>query len=199
MLMLGSDLMEKIEYFNKEYSYIKDNKKREDVKYLVNKLPDYFFEIPASSTGKYHPSFASSENGLVKHTKVAVRIAKELLDNSGLNNFKDNEKDIIIMAIILHDGCKSGIVKENYTRFDHPLIVSQLIKENRSSLSLNDEEMDLLIRVISSHMGIWNKDYNGNEILPIPKDKYQRFVHMCDYLSSKKFLDVKFDGIDIKD
>lgn len=199
MLMLGSDLMEKIEYFNKEYSYIKDNKKREDVKYLVNKLPDYFFEIPASSTGKYHPSFASSENGLVKHTKVAVRIAKELLDNPGLNNFKDNEKDIIIMAIILHDGCKSGIVKENYTRFDHPLIVSQLIKENRSSLSLNDEEMELLIRVISSHMGIWNKDYNGNEILPIPKDKYQRFVHMCDYLSSKKFLDVKFDGIDIKD
>lgn len=199
MLMLGSDLMEKIEYFNKEYSYIKDNKKREDVKYLVNKLPDYFFEIPASSTGKYHPSFASSENGLVKHTKVAVRIAKELLDNPGLNNFKDNEKDIIIMAIILHDGCKSGIVKENYTRFDHPLIVSQFIKENRSSLSLNDEEMELLIRVISSHMGIWNKDYNGNEILPIPKDKYQRFVHMCDYLSSKKFLDVKFDGIDIKD
>ena len=199
MLMLGSDLMEKIEYFNKEYSYIKDNKKREDVKYLVNKLPDYFFEIPASSTGKYHPSFASSENGLVKHTKVAVRIAKELLDNPGLNNFKNNEKDIIIMAIILHDGCKSGIVKENYTRFDHPLIVSQLIKENRSNLSLNDEEMDLLIRVISSHMGIWNKDYNGNEILPIPKDKYQRFVHMCDYLSSKKFLDVKFDGIDIKD
>lgn len=199
MLMLGSDLMEKIEYFNREYSYIKDNKKREDVKYLVNKLPDYFFEIPASSTGKYHPSFASSEHGLVKHTKVAARIAKELLDNPGLNNFKDNEKDIIIMAIILHDGCKSGIVKENYTRFDHPLIVSQLIKENRSSLSLNDEEMDLLIRVISSHMGIWNKDYNGNEILPIPKDKYQRFVHMCDYLSSKKFLDVKFDGIDIKD
>lgn len=199
MLMLGSDLMEKIEYFNREYSYIKDNKKREDVKYLVNKLPDYFFEIPASSTGKYHPSFASSENGLVKHTKVAVRIAKELLDNPGLNNFKDNEKDIIIMAIILHDGCKSGIIKENYTRFDHPLIVSQLIKENRSSLSLNDEEMELLIRVISSHMGIWNKDYNGNEILPIPKDKYQRFVHMCDYLSSKKFLDVKFDGIDIKD
>ena len=197
--MLGSDLMEKIEYFNREYSYIKDNKKREDVKYLVNKLPDYFFEIPASSTGKYHPSFASSENGLVKHTKVAVRIAKELLDNPGLNNFKDNEKDIIIMAIILHDGCKSGIVKENYTRFDHPLIVSQLIKENRSSLSLNDEEMDLLIRVISSHMGIWNKDYNGNEILPIPKDKYQRFVHMCDYLSSKRFIDVRFDGIDIRD
>ena len=191
--------MEKIEYFNKEYEYIKNDKKKNDIKYLVSKLPDYFFEIPASSTGKYHPDFASTSHGLVKHTKVAVRIAKELLDNPGLNNFTDDEKDIIIMALILHDGCKSGMVKEKYTRFDHPLIICDLINENRSKLSLNDDEVDLLTRIISSHMGIWNKDYNGNEVLPIPKDKYQRFVHLCDYLSSKKFIDIKFDGIDIKD
>ena len=191
--------MEKIDYFNKEYEYIKNYKKKNDIKYLVSKLPDYFFEIPASSTGKYHPDFASTSHGLVKHTKVAVRIAKELLDNPGLNNFTNDEKDIIIMALILHDGCKSGMVKEKYTRFDHPLIICDLINENRSKLSLNDDEVDLLTRIISSHMGIWNKDYNGNEVLPIPKDKYQRFVHLCDYLSSKKFIDIKFDGIDIKD
>ncbi len=191
--------MEKIDYFNKEYEYIKNDKKKNDIKYLVSKLPDYFFEIPASSTGKYHPDFASTSHGLVKHTKVAVRIAKELFDNPGLNNFTDDEKDIIIMALILHDGCKSGMVKEKYTRFDHPLLICDLINENRSKLSLNDDEVDLLTRIISSHMGIWNKDYNGNEVLPIPKDKYQRFVHLCDYLSSKKFIDVKFDGIDIKD
>ena len=47
--------MDKVSYFNKEYSYIKDKKKRDDLKYLVSELPDYFFEIPASSTGKYHP------------------------------------------------------------------------------------------------------------------------------------------------
>lgn len=191
--------MDKVSYFNEEYNYIKDSKKREDLKLLVSKLPDYFFEIPASSTGKYHPSFARSEHGLVKHTKVAVRFAKELLDNPGINNFTTNEKDIIIMAIVLHDGCKSGRVKEKYTRFDHPLLVCELIKENKSSLSLDNDEFDLLTRVISSHMGIWNKDYNGNEVLPIPKDKYQRFVHLCDYLSSKKFIDVEFNGINIKD
>ena len=191
--------MDKIKFFDVEYGYIKDSKKVEDLKLLVNELPDYFFEIPASSTGKYHPDFARSDNGLVKHTKVAARIAKELLDNPGLNNFKDNEKDVIIMAIILHDGCKSGRVKEKYTRFDHPLVVCELIKENRSKLSLNDDEFDLLIRVISSHMGIWNKDYNGNDVLPIPKYKYQRFVHIWDYISSKKFIDVKFDGINIRD
>ncbi|MGN1341608.1 MAG: HD domain-containing protein [Bacilli bacterium] len=191
--------MEKKDYFNKEYNYIKDSKKREDLKYLVNNLPDYFFEIPASSTGKYHPEFASTTHGLVKHTKLAVRIAYELLDNPGLNNFNDNEKDIIIMALILHDGFKSGKVQEKYTRFDHPLLVCDFIREHSSNLSLTSDEIDLLTNVISSHMGIWNKDYNGNEVLPIPKDKYQRFVHMCDYLSSKKFMNINFDGIEIKE
>ena len=190
--------MDKISYFDKEYYYIKDDKKREDLKYLVSELPDYFFEIPASSTGKYHPEFASTKNGLVKHTKVAVRIAKELLDNPGLNNFKDNEKDIIIMALTLHDGLKKGNPEEKYTKVDHPLLVSSFIRERKDKLSLNNEELDLLTRIISSHMGIWNKDFNDNEVLPIPKDKYERFVHMCDYLSSKKFINVEFDDINIK-
>lgn len=190
--------MDKISYFDKEYYYIKDDKKREDLKYLVSELPDYFFEIPASSTGKYHPEFASTKNGLVKHTKVAVRIAKELLDNPGLNNFKDNEKDIIIMALTLHDGLKKGNPEEKYTKVDHPLLASSFIRERKDKLSLNNEELDLLTRIISSHMGIWNKDFNDNEVLPIPKDKYERFVHMCDYLSSKKFINVEFDDVNIK-
>ena len=128
---------------------------------------------------------------------MAVRIAKELLDNPGLNNFKDNEKDIIIMALVLHDGFKCGKIKEKYTRFDHPLLASSFIDEHRDKLSLSDEEIDLIKRVISSHMGIWNRDFNDLEVLPKPKDKYERFVHLCDYLSSKKFMNIQFDGVDI--
>lgn len=188
--------MDKKDYFNKEYTYIKDDKIREDLKMLVDNLPDYFFEIPASSTGKYHPAFAGTKNGLVKHTKVAVRLAVELLNNPGLNNFKEREKDLIIMALILHDGLKSGKIKEKYTRTDHPLLVCELIKEKSN---LPKEDIELLTRMISSHMGIWNTDFDGNEVLPKPKDKYQRFVHMCDYLSSKKFINVEFDNIDIRD
>lgn len=191
--------MEKQDYFNKEYEYIKDVKKREDLKYLVSNLPDYFFEVPASSTGKYHPSFALGKSGLVRHTKVAVRIARELLNNPGLNNFTQNEKDIIIMALVLHDGFKSGKTYEKYTRSDHPLLVCDFICENKDKLSLSNDEIELLTKVISSHMGIWNTDFDGNEILPKPKDKIQRFVHMCDYLASRKIIDVTFDDINIKE
>ena len=89
--------MNKIEYFNKEYNYIKDENNIEDVKVLIDLLPDYFFEIPASSTGKYHPKFASTRYGLLKHTKVAVRIAHELLENESIGyKFSDKEKDLIM-------------------------------------------------------------------------------------------------------
>ena len=189
--------MEKIDYFNREYNYIKDDKIREDLKYLVSNLPDYFFEIEASSTGKYHPKFASGEHGLVRHTKVAVRIAYELMNNLALNNFTNREKDLIILALTLHDGLKCGNPKERYTRVDHPLLASSFIKEHKDKLSLGDEDIDFVTSVISTHMGNWNTDYNGNEVLPKPKNKYQRFVHMCDFLASRKVINVEFNGIEI--
>jgi len=190
--------MDKKEIFKKELEYIKNDDIKESAVFMINLLPDYFFEIPASSTGKYHPTFAASDHGLVKHTKVAVRIAYELLSNDIINKFTDREKDLIIMAIILHDGLKSGKEKEKYTRTDHPLLIANLIKENKSNLKIAEKEIDDLCNMISCHMGPWNKDFDGNEVLQIPKTAKERFVHMCDYLSSKKFLDVEFDNIDIK-
>lgn len=190
--------MMKKEIFKKELEYISDEDIRESTGIMLDLLPDYFYQIPASSTGKYHPRFAGTESGLVKHTKVAVRIAKELLDNPSLTNFTLREKDLIIMSIILHDGLKNGLVKDKYTKIDHPLLVSNYIKQNSDKLKLTKEDLEIVTKGISSHMGPWNKDYDGNIVLPTPKTKTERFIHMCDYLSSKKFLDVEFDNLDIK-
>jgi len=188
------DYMNKILTFSKEIEYIKNPKIKKSAEVLINLLPDYFFEIPASSTGKYHPSFSLGDMGLVRHTKVAVRIAYELLNNNSINNYTDDEKDLIILSLILHDGIKSGFEKEKYTRVDHPLLASKFIKENKEKTELTEGEITYICEAIESHMGEWNKDFNGNEVLPLPKSKHCRFVHMCDYLSSKKFLDVKFDS-----
>ena len=48
-------------------------------------------------------------------------------------------------------------------------------------------------------MGPWTKDYKGNEVLPKPVNKYQKFVHMCDYLASRKFLNINFKENEIVD
>ena len=187
--------MNKIKYFDKEISYIKDEGKREDIKTLINLLPDYFFLIPAFSSGKYHPKFASTNNGLVKHTKVAVRIAYDLFET--VNNFSDNDKDLIIMALIMHDGLKKGLVEEEYTRHDHPLLVSKLIMENVSKLRMDIDDVRKMCMMIESHMGKWNNNKYSDVELPVPVNELQRYVHRCDYLASRVYLNVRFVKLDI--
>ena len=187
------------EVFNVELGYIKDKRIRDSLITMLDRLPDYFYEVPASSTGKYHPSFSLGKGGLVRHTKAAVRMAKELFNNPSLNNFNQNEKDLIIFALTLHDGLKSGKVKSEYTLFEHPILASEFIKENADDLELSPDEIDLVCRCIETHMGPWTTNYKGEDVLSPPKDKYQRFVHMCDYLASRKFLDIKFKDDKIED
>ena len=190
----------KHEEFKKELSYIKDLRIRKSCEIILDMLPDYFYEIPASSTGKYHPEFSLGEGGLVRHVKVAVRIAKELLDNPCIGGkYTDNEKDIMIFTLILHDGLKSGLEHNRYTQANHPTLIKNFVLENKDKIELTSSELDLFMHAVESHMGPWNTDYDGNEILPKPKTKYETFVHMCDYLSSKKFLNVNFENNEIKE
>ncbi len=195
------DTVDKIHFFEKELNYIQTSEYLEDLKTLISLLPDYFFQVAASSTGKYHPNFALGEGGLLRHTKVAARLAYELLSDSCIGDkYNQREKDLMIIALIMHDGLKHGIPEETYTRVDHPLLVSKFIQEHKSQLKMNDEDINFICKVIESHMGPWNRHpYTKEEILPIPKDKYQNFVHMCDYLASRKFLDIHFQDNDIID
>ena len=190
--------MNKIDVFNKEYTYIKNNKYRENLKKLVDMLPDYFFEVAASSTGKYHPEFTLGDGGLVRHSKAVVRIGVELLNNNSIfTTFKPKEKDLMLCALLVHDGLKHGLEYSKYTVFDHPIQMSKFLKDNKDKFTWTDNEINFMCNVIETHMGEWTKDYKGNEVLKKPTDKYQKFVHMCDYLASRKFLNIKFENNDI--
>lgn len=186
--------------FDVEINYIHDDRIKEAAHKLVDMLPDYFFLVPASSTGKYHPKCSNVEGGLVHHTKLAVRFAKELLNNDMLfNNFSENDQDIIILALILHDGFKHGLTQEKYVRFDHPVISADFVKQHGIEVGLTEEECDTLSSAIASHMGIFNTSPYSKVVLPLPKTALQKFVHMCDDLSSKKFFDVEFVDHNIVD
>lgn len=182
--------------FRSEINYIKNERIKQNAKILVSKLPEYFYKISASSTLKYHPKYTVGEKGLYRHTKAAVRIAVELLKLEMYDTiFEDDVKDLMILALILHDGFKKGITEEKYTKVDHPLIMSNYISTVKE-LSLEPNEIELLRKCIETHMGQWIYDYNNNEILEKPRKKEQKFVHLCDYLASRKFLNVDFDSND---
>lgn len=180
--------------FTNEIKYIKNDRLKEALIYYIANLPAYFFKIAASSTGKYHPAYALGDGGLVRHTKAVVRIGHELLTNNSIgHSFTEDEKDLLLIAMLLHDGFKLGLTESKYTCFDHPLISAKFVMDNYHNTSLTKEEAELIANSISAHMGEWNVDSFTKMELPKPSNKYQRMVHMCDYLASKKFLEISFD------
>ncbi len=190
----------KIGYFKKEISYIKNPRYKENLEILISLLPDYFFEVPASSTGKYHPEFSLGDGGLLRHTKVAVRIANEMFNDESITGaYTNSEKDLMLISLIMHDGLKSGLEKSEYTKFDHPILVANYIKGNKDKLTLKDNEIEFICSVISSHMGPWNTNNYSDVVLPKPSTTHQRFVHMCDYLASRKFLNIKFVNNEVEE
>lgn len=186
--------MNKEEMFLDELEYIKDEKLQDSLLKIIESLPEYWFHVAASSTGKYHPKYSLGEGGLLRHSKSAMRIGYELLENPCIGEkYTDREKDLMLIALLVHDGLKLGEKEERYTRFDHPILMANYIIKNQLQYNLEEDDAIFIADVIKTHMGPWTKDYNGNEILERPKTKYQNFVHMCDFLASKKFLQVSFD------
>ena len=186
--------MERLEVLKDEINYIKDDRVKESLIYVINKLPDYFFTVEAASTGKYHPSYAQGEGGLLRHSKAAMRIGYELLSNPAIGDkYTDIQKDLMLMGLLLHDGLKLGFPQEKYTRFDHPILMANFIENESVNLKISSDEVNFVADVIKTHMGVWTTDYRGNEVLEKPKTKYQNFVHMCDYLASRKCILLPFD------
>ncbi len=183
--------MNKQSVFKTELNYILDKDIRESLSIMIDKIPDYFFTIAASSTGKYHPSYATGEGGLLRHTKAAIRMAYELF---GIYKFPQRTKDLIIMSLLLHDSVKKGEAETKYTLFDHPLVACEFIKKYKTELKISEEDMNFVCECISSHMGRFNTSAYSDVILPLPKTPEQKFVHMCDFLASRKVINIKFDA-----
>ena len=183
------------ETIKNELELIKNDRIKTACLKIVNLLPEYWFTVAAASTGKYHPEYAQGEGGLLRHSKAAMRIGYELLNDPVIGDkYTDDEKDLMLVSLLVHDGLKLGNPKEKYTRFDHPILMAKYLEEKKDELSeLTPEEITFMGDVIKTHMGPWTTDYDGNEVLERPTTKYQNFVHMCDYLASRKCLLVPFD------
>lgn len=194
------------EIFSKELNYINNEIFRKIIATFLDTVPDYFQEVPASSSGKYHPFYALGRGGLVRHTKAAVKIAEDLLSldyNKG--RFDTFDHDIIISSLIIHDCYKQGTDDNGsgHTEVLHPEICANqfcyfnFIDNFSFDEDLNNLEINEIIQFklsvsacVKSHMGQWNADGK----LPTPNDSITYFVHMCDYLASRKYLIVDVEA-----
>lgn len=176
--------------FNGELAQIGSIFVKSFVRAMLEKVPDYFYVVPASSTGKYHPDFAQGNGGLVRHTKAALKVALSFFENPLLSPFNQDEKDIILASIMLHDSVKHGLIKQEYTVHEHPTLVEKLWDPAMVPTMTPEQQsiVDEIFGCIRSHMGPWTNSNYSSITLPKPETKLQRFVHMCDYIASKKWM-----------
>ncbi|HCL4447182.1 hypothetical protein EJM73_08815 [Clostridium botulinum] len=160
---------------------------------ILEQVPNYFYSEPASTSGLHHPSYALGQGGLLRHTLSAGLIALELFRNNTVCiDFNNREKHLMLSAIILHDTFKQGLEGGKYVT-DHPIIASSFISQFNQDI-LPIEEVGIICNCISTHMGEWTYDYKlKRNVLSKPQTEMQKFVHLCDYLSSRRLLEVNFD------
>ena len=178
--------MKNIKLFEREINLIVDEDLRMAVKsYMEEVVPDYFWTDGASSSGKYHPPFAQSEGGLVRHTKAVVMFAEELLRMSSYAYMKEEYKDYVIAACILHDTCKYGIDKFDKAEYKNHAANAAYYFGEFCECTYPRPASELLLNAIRSHMGQWSTNKEDR-----PFTNIDRCVHMADYMASRSFIDI---------
>ena len=176
-------------YFEKELSLIKNPAIKNIAEQGVALLPEYFYKVPASSTGKYHPNYALGDGGLYRHVQASVGIAVDLFR---IKKFTQDEQDLIVTSLMLHDGWKQGLNGSGNSTHTHPLVAAN---ELRTKVQVNSENiwlLEIICNNIEAHMGEWNTSKWDKTVLPTPQGEMQDFVHLCDYLASRKDIEFNF-------
>lgn len=84
---------------------IKDSEIRRFTTEVLEAAPEGFWTIPCSGSGRFHPPEDQGENGLVRHLIKCVFVAEDLCLYFGLSQ---EDKDIVLAAVLLHDVKKNG-------------------------------------------------------------------------------------------
>ena len=185
---------QKIKSFEEELKFIVNPQIKLFAETAIGSLPDYMFHIPASSSSKYHAMYALGDGGLLRHVKAATRIAVEMFRLDWWH-FTEDEKDLILVSLMLHDGWKSDVIQQKYSVATHPIIAVEQLSKNVELRSLiTKEQFEFVCDCIIHHMGQFVFDYRTKEkVLDKPVTRYAKFVHLMDYICSRRCVEFNFD------
>ena len=190
---------EKIALFEKEIAYMEIENIKDFFKRAITIVPDYFFEVPAASSGKFHSVLECGFGGLVYHTRSVAKVANYLVNlQQYKSKLNDMERDCVICAALLHDCLKHDW--ENKTGFSvhqHPVLAADFVKsDERLNGIVNDEIRNIIGDAVASHSGEWTTSKRSKVVLPSPSTLVQELVHLSDYIASRSDIHILFEGED---
>lgn len=143
--------------------------------------PDYFWTVPASSSGYHHP-LCRGEHGLWTHTLMVATVVERLADSYVERRLLEREAvDRARAAALLHDQRKNGPPEDpqSTATSDHELLMAEVVRESSLGARVAD--------AIHSHMGPW---YDG----PEPETPLADLVHTADMVASTPTITPKVFG-----
>lgn len=188
---------EKIALFEKEIAYMEIENIKDFFKKAITLVPDYFFEVPAASSGKFHSALECGFGGLVYHTRSVATVANYLINlQQYKNKLNEVERDCVICAALLHDCLKHDW--ENKTGFSvhqHPMIASEFIKtDSRLNEIVSEGIRNIIGDAVASHSGEWTTSKRRKVVLPSPQTLVQELVHLSDYIASRGDIHILLEG-----
>lgn len=160
---------------------IQDDELREATARVTAAAPDYFWRVPASTSGYHHP-LCQGERGLWAHTSMVVTVLERLSDSFvQQDRLQRWDVDAARSAAILHDQRKNGMPVEpsDSSVSNHDVLMANVAREEGLP--------DVVADAIESHMGPW---YDG----PIPRTAVDHLVHNADMVASTATITPKVPG-----
>lgn len=152
----------------------------------LRKAPRYFWTDVASKSGKYHPIYANTFQGTVKHTATAMYVFRELATTFGIVG-KSRDKGII--ATGLHDTVKRGFKDTDNSRYFlyHPMYPRQYYSDLCYGKGLIDhDDYEDIMDYIETHMGCISRgSWSPGGYNIKPRTDIEKAVHLADYIASR--------------
>lgn len=160
--------------YNQEIRLLQNKEKQEKtLNLLASSVSEKMKNVPASSSGKYHPPFAQGEGGLIRHSKAVAQAAYGL---AGMLNVP-GDKDRFVVAGLMHDMWKLGPNGNfGFTDPKHGSLAAEALRK----AGLTDEA-DLA----GPHMGNFAKGQYKNAEKITKFD--QRLLNNADWLMSRTY------------
>lgn len=146
---------------------------------ILQAVPEQFWTIAASSTGKHHPEQSNGEGGLVRHILATLYFARETFC---MYSASEEEQDCVIAALLMHDIGKA-------MNEPHDIVAAQQLRWKKSESPF----VKAAIEGVRWHMGKWSTgstdcqvEERGNKVFPQDFSRIEQMVHLSDYYASRK-------------
>lgn len=160
---------------------------------MIKQIPDYIFDMPSSTSGKFHNATQCQPHGQVYHIVMFAEILNYLLAlKCNQEKFKSpQQRDAMRCVPIFHDALKCGVNGGSWTVHEHPMLAGAWVREAQVEHDVEDRVKEAIARMCERHSGEWTTSKKSKIVLPEPENEMEKMIHMCDILSSRNNIDMQ--------